>query len=337
VVITGESHLSRPVRARLWPVLIALVLFPLLKYGLAVRVAFLPLTAVALVAAYVVAIYLYRTVTEVALRGSLWPIATACSLALLGGALVCPSQQVVMMLAETLTIAVAGLAAGRSLRRGDSGLKSYVIGTIVVLIGGSIMFAPQWSGLMELLRTIGRENAAAMGQSLGMVGYHPEAAQSYADQFNSIVDIVARLVPAATLMSVVTQFTVGYLWFMMRGLPAERSAVLLPPFARWKAPFALTPLLIAAALGRLLGGDIVVLAADNILFVLSIYYCVGGLALIEYALRRLRLGLTLRILFYIAFTFSGLFGYLLAVLLGFADSFADWRRISRPSIELDKS
>ena len=336
-MIAGEQQQPGPVQARRWSVLIALVLFPLLKYGLAVRVAFLPLTAVALVVAYFVAIYLYRTIAEVALQGSFRPIATASAVALLGGAVVCPSQQVAMMLAETLTIAVAGVAAGRSLRSGHSGLKPYVIGTIVALIGGAIMFAPQWNGLMDLLRTIGQENAAALGQRLGMVGYHPEAAQSYADQFDSVVETVARLVPAATLMSVVTQFTVGYLWFLMRGLPKERSAVLLPPFSRWKAPFALTPLLIAAALGRLVGGEIVALAADNILFALSIYYCVGGLALIEYALRRLRLGLTLRILFYIAFTFTGLFGYLLAVLLGFADSFADWRRISRLSIELDKS
>jgi hypothetical protein len=336
-VIAGERQTSGLRQARVWTVLIALVLFPLLKYGLAVRVAFLPLTAVILVVTYFLAIYLYRTITEVVLQRSIWPVAAASAVAMACGAIVCPSGEIVMMLAETLTITAASVVTGRSLHRGNSGLKPYVIGALVVLIGGAVMFAPQWKALMELLKALGQENAAALSQSLGMVGYHPEAARSYADQFNAMVDAVARLVPAATLMSVVTQFTVGYLWFLLRGLPQERSAVLLPPFARWKAPFALTPILIAAALGRLLGGETVVLAADNVLFMLSIYYCVGGLALIEYSLQRLRLRMILRILFYIALTFTGLFGYLLAVLLGFADSFADWRKVSRTSIQLDKN
>ncbi len=207
-----------------------------------------------------------------------------------------------------------------------------MIGSGIVAVAGLIMFAPLWSDLMSVARLVGQENVDTLKQSLRTLGYHTDAAESYGDQFQQMLDAIIRVIPAATIMNLVTQFSVGFLWFAARDLPAGKP----PPFARWKMPFGLAPALIVMILGRLFGGETIALACDNGLLVLSIYYCVGGLALVEHLIGRLRLPLGIKILFYIMFTLTGLVGYLLTVLLGFIDSFADWRRLSGPAIGLEK-
>jgi uncharacterized protein YybS (DUF2232 family) len=208
---------------------------------------------------------------------------------------------------------------------------------LAVIAGGIAMYAAQWGQLMTIFGTVGQETIESLTGNLIAFGYHPDAAKAYADQMTGVVDIMARLVPAATIINMVAQFSIGFVWFLARGVPAEKSATLLAPFTRWRVPFALTTVVIAAALGRILGGETVRLIADNLFLALAICYCVGGLALIAYAAQRLHLPLVVKILFYIAMLLSGVIGFSLVVLLGFFDSFADWRKLSGQSIELDKS
>jgi uncharacterized protein YybS (DUF2232 family) len=79
---------------------------------------------------------------------------------------------------------------------------------------------------------------------------------------------------------------------------------------------------------RLLGGESAKLVADNCILLLSITYAVGGLALMEFYMKRLGLSLLFRILFYIFLTLTWLIGFLVSAVLGFIDSFADWRRFA---------
>jgi len=324
-------------RARLWPSLMVIVLLAPLKYGLALQAGSLALSLVVLVAVYLLSIYLYRVVIESALSGPLWPLWAATGVAMIAGAAISPPEQMVSMLANTLMLSGSAIVVGWRLRLGDSALRLFVWGASVVLAGGVVMFASQWGQQMDMLVMLGQESAEALKQSLSTMGYHPDAADAYAAQFVSVSKAAARLVPATTLMNLVAQFTIGFLWFLGRGLTAERSVTLLRPMAQWKVPFALTPLVVAAALGRLLGNDTAILIADNVIMALSLFYCVGGLALMTHALNRFKAPLIVRILFYVMLTLMGLLGYLFTVLLGFVDSFADWRKISRQSIELDKS
>jgi len=324
-------------RARLWPPLMVIVLLAPLKYGLALQAGSLALSLIVLVAVYLLTIYLYRVVIESAQSGPLWPLWAATGAAMIAGAATCPPEQMVSMLANTLMLSGSAIVVGWRLRLGDSALRLFVWGASAVLVGGTVMFASQWGQQMDMFVMLGQESAEALKQSLSTMGYHPDAADAYADQFVSVSEAAARLVPATTLMNLVAQFTIGLLWFMARGLSAERSVSLLRPMAQWKVPFALTPLVVMAALGRLLGNDTVVLVADNVIMALSLFYCVGGLALMTHVLNRLKTPLIVRILFYVMLTLMGLLGYLFTVLLGFVDSFADWRKVSPRSIELDKS
>ena len=310
-----RSLVCSSVQARFWPPLMVIVLLAPLKYGLALQAGSLALSLIVLVVVYLLSIYLYRVVIESALHGPHWPLWVATGAAMIAGAVTCPPEQMVSMLANTLMLS----------------------GSAIVVAGGTVMFASQWGQQMDMFVMLGQESAEALKQSLATMGYHPDAADAYAGQFVSVSKAAARLVPATTLMNLVARFTIGFLWFLGRSLAAERSVTLLRPMAQWKVPFALTPVVVATALGRLLGNDTVILVADNVIMALSLFYCVGGLALMMHVLNRLKMPLIVRILFYVMLTLTGILGYLFTVLLGFVDSFADWRKVSPRSIELDKS
>ena len=267
-------------RARLWPPLMVIVLLAPMKYGLALQAGSLALTLLILVAVYFLSIYLYRVVIEAAADGPHWPLWVATGVAMIAGAATSPSEQMVSMLANTVMLSGSAIVVGWRLKQGDSALRLFIWGGLVVLAGGTVMFASQWKQQMDLFVMLGQESADTLRQSLLTMGYHPEAADAYAVQFTGLAEASARLVPATTLMNLVAQFMLGFLWFLRRGLPAERAAVMLRPVTRWKVPFALTPVVVAAALGRLLGNDTVVLVADNVIMALSLFYCVGGLALV---------------------------------------------------------
>ncbi|MFQ6008511.1 MAG: DUF2232 domain-containing protein, partial [Candidatus Zixiibacteriota bacterium] len=106
-----------------------------------------------------------------------------------------------------------------------------------------------------------------------------------------------------------------------------RSSVSRVPFIYWKVPFGLTLPLIITILMRLLGGEQLKIIADNVLVILSVYYCIAGLAFMEYHLRKLHLSRLMKVLFYILLFLTQLAGFFIAVLIGFIDSYADWRQI----------
>jgi hypothetical protein len=336
-VTVGGSPVSATYGTSGWLAAATLVVYPLLKYGVAFRVPLSVLTLLAVVAAYVLVIYLIRSISGAVYYGGLWPILAAGAVALVAGWMVCHPSQRFMMVCEMVMITGTGAVVGTRVRAGDSGSRVYLYGTLVVIAGGIAMYAAQWGQLMAIFASAGKEAVDSVTQNLTAFGYHPEAAKAYAGQMNSIVEVMARLVPSATIINMVAQFSIGFVWFLSRGVSAERSAVLLAPLTRWRVPFGLIALVIAAALGRLLGGELVVLIADNLFLGLSVCYCVGGLALAAHVLIRLNLPLVVRVLFYIAMLLTGVIGYMLIVLLGFVDSFADWRKLSSQSIELDKS
>lgn len=327
----GSSHF------RGWLAAAVLVLLPALKYGFALQTGYMVPALATLVVSYVAAIYLYEATARLGLESRIGLLIGAGVAALVIGIAVCPHDYKTMMLSEMILIPATGLVVGWRLRAGDRALRVYIFGTIIVVIGGIAMFAPYWGISMTAFQSIGLESVDGSSSSLTAFGYQPDAVTAYTSQMERVVRAVTRLIPAATVMNVVTQFSVGFIWLLWRGVSSAQSTASLAPFARWKVPFALTPVLIVAALGRLIGGDMIALVADNVLLGLSIFYCVGGLALIEHALRRFKLPMGVRILFYIVLIITGLVGYVATVLLGFIDSFADWRRVSHQSIELNKS
>jgi len=85
-------------------------------------------------------------------------------------------------------------------------------------------------------------------------------------------------------------------------------------------------------LARLLFNEEVRLVADNLLFMLSFIYAVGGLSLIEHLLRKLKLPLLVKILFYFGLLLMQLPGLIVACLAGLFDSYFDFRRVRAHSL-----
>jgi hypothetical protein len=321
---------------RLWPVLVGLAAFPIAQFGLPEWSDNFLLASLGVLVAYVLSIYLYRAVAARAVVGGLRIIIPVAAVTAVIGAQIGPREMYMMSMINCAMIPLAAGLVGYRARTDNGALRLYLLGAAVTALGGIAMFGPIWSGFMEIFRALGRENVETLEQTLVTMGYHADAAEEYGRQFQDVLDGVVRFIPAATVMSLVTQYTVGFLWFMMRTHSPDTPPLKLEPFTRWKVPFRLTPILVVVIVGRLLGGETITLVADNLLLVLSIYYCVGGLALIEGVLTRFKMPMFVKIMFYIMLTLTGVMGYVATVLLGFIDSFADWRKVSAPAIELEK-
>lgn len=320
-----------------WPVLAAMVLFPLLNYAVPLWTASFLLSTASITVAYGLGIYLIRGIAIAAVDGRVVLIIVAgVIMAVVGGAASHP-RQLLMMEANWGAIVTAGLLTGRLALAEKSQLKLYLWGLAVVLAGGIIMWAPQWTMIMQSFSDSTGEVATRAREMLMASGYNEEMADDTVRRMRNMMDVVIRLIPTGTVMNIVAQFSVGFLWFLYRGVPSKAAVGELKPFRLWKAPFGLTPVLIVAILALQFGGETLELAAVNVLAALSIFYCVTGLALLEHLMTRLKVPLWFKVLFYIMLTLSGLIGYFGAALLGFIDSFADWRKVSKTAISLNNS
>jgi hypothetical protein len=321
---------------RLWPVLVGLAALPIALYGLPEWSGNLVLGSLGVIVAYLLGIYLYKAVAARALIGGLQIIIPVAGAAAVLAAQIGPPEMFLTSMIHCAIIPLAAGLVGYRARTDTRALRLYLLGAAVVTLGGIAMYAPIWSGFVEMARLALDSFLVDARRQLPVMGLSEVEIEEGLIMIERYWSGLIRIIPAMSVMSLITPYTVGFLWFMVRAYSPDTPPLRLEPFTRWKVPFWPMPVLIVLVLGRLLGGETLVLAADNLLFVLSIYYCVGGLALIQSLLDRLKLPLFVKVVFYIMMTLTGVLGYALIVILGFIDSFADWRKVSAPSIELDK-
>jgi len=315
--------------------LAALALYPLVKYGLALRLSGVLLPSLVLAVVYLVGIWLYRTVMRAGYSGSPLLAAGVGIAAGLAAWFVCPSGLRLLMTGELAALVLAGLLVGRLARTADRRLHLYLAGLAVVVAATVVIQAAKWPELMRSFSGLATMWTEDMRDNLTGSGYGEDAADAILGPVQSAFKLLSRLLPAATILNVIAQFSIGFLWFLARDIRAGGAGARLVPFTRWKVPFALTPFVVVAILFRLLGGDAIRLAADNVLLLLSFYYCVGGVALVQHVLTRLGLPIWARIAGYLVLALFGVLAYFVTVLLGFVDSFADWRNVTKKEMELD--
>ncbi len=221
----------------------------------------------------------------------------------------------------------AGIITGRLTLAGYKQGRIYIIGAAAVSVFLVSQSLPMWSEFIKSAHEIGDSFIRQSEQFLLGIGYSPEIIGENLANTRKLFDVMVRLFPALTVLAALLQFTVAYLVFVARVSRETWPSVRLAPFVYWNMPFGFTPLLIIMILMRFFGGGLLKTIADNVLVVLSVYYCVAGLALIEYYLRKLHLSRLMRVLSYILLFLTQLAGFFVAVLAGFIDSFADWRKI----------
>ncbi|RME25022.1 MAG: DUF2232 domain-containing protein [Candidatus Zixiibacteriota bacterium] len=299
--------------------LAALVLF---KYGLGFGRLGTAVMSLSLFLAYLVTVYVYASVAMLAYRGK-WallltaiPVAVGVSL-LLSGPL--PPSTVVI---DWLMPALAGITTGLLLRQHTGVSRPYLAGVAVVTILAVLWLGFQWAAMRETVQMMGDDLAKTMQMIASGKG---NLDSDISDQIHQATRMLIRLMPGLMAINFVTQYSLGTLVFFGAVAREDPTAPRPAPFTMWAMPFwpmAIVP--VAIGLRYLMGGTVGIIA-DNLLLLLSVFYCVTGLALVEYWFRKLRLPGLLRIVMYLMLVPAGVFGYLTLAVAGFADSYFDWR------------
>jgi len=320
---------------RLWLVAITVLVFPLLKYGLSNSTDNGAFSSLGIILALFAGIYAYRGIAELGAARKLLLGFSLIALATIIGAVSAPPSMALMAVANVLLIGLAAGTVGWRSLKDHSQSRLYVIGLAIVFAGGFVMYQSSWSMLIFGFNAMGADMLQNMRPALISSGFSEVQAVEWIEQMTRSLALLARLLPSITLMYLAMQYSLGFLWFMSLGVSQSSASGSLRPFTAWKMPFALMPVLIVILAARLMGGESVKLVSDNLLAMLSVWYCVGGLALVQYGLKRLRINVGVKIAVYVLILLSGLFGYFVLVLAAFVDSFADWRKRLAVS-DLDK-
>jgi uncharacterized protein YybS (DUF2232 family) len=311
----------------LYPTVGAMLLYSVLQFGhWGERMGGAAVFLLAVIT-YFLVIYLYYGIAQLAYCRhtlSLWSGMTA---ALILPFLFFGTSEVWTLLTGWSMLLAAGAITGRLTLAGYKQGRIYIIGAAAVTVFFALQSLPMWIEFMKSAPEIGDSFIRQSEQFLLGIGYSPEMITEGLDQSRKLFDVMVRLFPALTVLAVLLQFTVGYLVFVSRVSRDAWPSVCLAPFVYWNVPFGFTPVLIIMILMRFFGGGLLKMIADNVLVVLSVFYCIAGLALMEYYLRKLHLSRLMRVLFYILLFLTQLAGFFVAVLVGFIDSFADWRKI----------
>ncbi len=319
-----------------WLAITAIFAYPVLLFAGDVAFSELLPRVIAIIVAFVAAMYVYYAVASLVYRGqarltvAVTVIATLFGLALHGFA------HIGVVIVQFLAVYAGGMVIGFLTSRGGPPVRTYIVGALTVGIVITAGTWALWPDLMESSRNLSTDMLTYFKSSLNAQGTPQDQVDQFAAGFKKLSGLMVGLIPASTILTPVMQFSVGFLMFFVRTIRdnSQREAVI--SFTRWQVPFGIAPAVIVLAIMRLFGGDTLKLIADNGILILLIYYCVGGLSLIEYLLKKLDVSVPIRVVFYVLLVFTQLIGVLITALLGFVDSFTDWRKLAAPEIGLKK-
>ncbi|MCK5125323.1 MAG: DUF2232 domain-containing protein [candidate division Zixibacteria bacterium] len=162
---------------------------------------------------------------------------------------------------------------------------------------------------------------------LQTAGFGAERIAEAKDEMEYIGRLMKRFAPGFLILTGISHLFIQLLcveWYYMR---RDSYFPGFGNFTYWKTPEYLLYILGAGLLIRLFSGGYIEIAVDNFLLIFSVVYGVCGLSLLEYLLRKLKLPLYIKIVFYVGLTLSALGGYLITVIAGVFDSYFDYRKV----------
>lgn len=275
--------------------------------------------------AYVLAIYIYAMTARLAFNGRTRLLIGSGALGIIAAVMASGVSGTWLVVLGWLVLLISGWISGRLTRRGVAPHRVYVAAALVVAVMTLVQHLPIFSELIiaarenfERIMMDARGTYESMGLTETMIEQNLQA-------LNVVADLVVRLLPGLTILGTLAQFSVGYLVFAGWISRSATTRVAARPFVMWRVPFFVAGALVAFIVLRLVGGDSMARVADNGLVILSVYYSVCGLALMEFFMRRLKVSCLLKGGIYVLLFFTQIIGYVAAVLLGFIDSYKDWR------------
>lgn len=215
---------------------------------------------------------------------------------------------------------IPGALLGYLISSGRSIQKVFLFSIILIAIVGLIFY---WQIKTAIFQDL--DNALAWIEN-GLAGTSNQTAESI-DLFTKAIAVIKRLSPAILILSAVTQLFIGWVILIIF---LKATGEFFPGFVNfyyWKMPDFYLFIIGMAVVIRLIGGELLEVVADNIILFIGFFYAAFGFALFEYYLKKIKLSLFLRVLFYIGFIFLQLPGLILAALVGLFDSYFDFRNV----------
>lgn len=314
-------------------ILSAMVLFAVLEYGViqqTEKVKFLFLTSGIV---YFLKLYLYYGTAYLAFHKKTTFLAIGAVVVYTAALLIPGDDTVWILIADWSAILFGSVIMGRYLLKEANYERVYIAGLLAVLLCAVAMYAPHWEMLISSFKLNTADILSSLRTSLPAAGYSTGESATMMDSITNGMALTAYIIPALTLLSTVMQYSIGFLIFLYILIRRKELVKPIASFKMWKMPYYVTSVIIVGALLHFLGNEIVVQTGDNILVFLSVFYALTGLSLFEYFLSKIRLHWSMKLGMYLLLFFTAHIGYLAFVLLGFVDSFKDFRKIELLSLQ----
>lgn len=218
---------------------------------------------------------------------------------------------------------VPGAVLGRAIAFGATPRRAFFAGMTLSLLFSLLFFYLIREPFNESMDTFS-------GWMLSMVGSLDTSdvfKAELADSFRSLFSLTKRLAPAFMALHGVALLFIGWLILKMIMDMMRKFHPGLGSFIYWKMPQVFLYIAGLFLLARLIGPDILKVIADNALLFLGFFYAMFGFAVIEFFLKKVRLSLILKVLFYLGFVFLQLPGLMMAAMIGLFDSYFDFRKV----------
>ena len=310
-----------------------LILFSIISYGIINESSSVALVLLLNIFLYFLVISLYFGISLLAYHQKnnlLWGSAIA---AFVVGYIFSGMDNLWNLITGLSMLLFAATIAGRLSYKKIPQQKVYILSSLAIIIFSLGMYSPIWSDLMKVASdwvVVFLEDAK---ENLITMGYSTEAVIDSVNNSRKAMALAVHLIPSMLVLSSLMQFSIGYmifLYYLDKKYPSEKR---LSPFIYWKMPFLFIPVVAIVLVIRYLSSESMALTADNIIAFLSVFYSITGLALMEFYLRKFKFSKFMRIFFYFSLFLTQFVGFFVAAILGFIDSFTDWRKVQQLSFE----
>ncbi|MEZ5357453.1 MAG: DUF2232 domain-containing protein [Candidatus Zixiibacteriota bacterium] len=301
------------------------------RYVIPVTAAFLtaasPFLALIPVIGYLLQIVTALAVMMAVVEQRVWYVIGGFIVAIILGSLVLGSiKPVSYLLPELCRDIIAPLLAGVAINQGRRAGVAFIVASLAIAVA-MLWYYIQTADIMAAGFTKFADMAEkAIVSTFQAQGYGIETINGARDKIEMGLRMVNHLTPGMLIMSGMIQVFIALIlieWYYLRRdsyFPGFGS------FLYWKIPEYLLYIFGVALIVRLAFDGYNRMIADNILLILSIVYCVTGLSFMEHLLRKLRMPMFLKVVFYIGMLITGLAGFILAAVIGLFDSFFDFRK-----------
>ena len=247
-------------------------------------------------------------------------------IAIAAGAILTRDVTALPMASGWAAVLITSVLCGTLVLRQQSLPRVYTAALVMLTVFASVQLYPLWSQMFSSAPEVAGALISDLKDTLAIAGYTAEQIDNASSQFKSFYAVFVRILPSFTILAVALQFTIGF-WLFVKWLNRSGSQYLLPiDLVKWQMPFALSPFLVTAILMRLFGNELLVLIADNMILILAVFYSIAGITVVEFFMKKFRFAFFSRFLIYLLFLLTHVVGLAFLALLGFADSFFDWRR-----------